>query len=81
MTLPYERRRSVIQAREFLEELRQNNALSEEIRKEANRLLRHYPWPYEVFQAAQQELLDPRLIIEPVFGLSVEYKSQYAFLP
>ena len=43
MTMPAERSRTVIQAGAFLKELRANGDLPEEIRREAHRLLRHYP--------------------------------------
>lgn len=43
MTMPYERTRSVVQAREFLEKLRRSADVPESVRNEAHRLLRHYP--------------------------------------
>jgi hypothetical protein len=43
MTMPYERTRAVVQAREFLEELMRSADVPESVRKEAHRLLRHYP--------------------------------------
>jgi len=43
MTMPNERTRSILQARDFLRQLRRDESLPEAIRKEANRLLRHYP--------------------------------------
>jgi len=43
MTTPHERTRSVVQAREFLRELARSTDVSESVRTEARRLLRHYP--------------------------------------
>lgn len=43
MTTPNERTRSVIQAREFLQELMRSADVPESVRTEARRLLRHYP--------------------------------------
>jgi len=43
MTMPNERTRSVVQAREFLQELMHSADLPESVRREARRLLRHYP--------------------------------------
>lgn len=46
MTMPDERTRSLLQTRDFLEELcssGQTPGVPEEVRREARRLLRHYP--------------------------------------
>jgi hypothetical protein len=43
MTMPVERARSVVQAREFLQELMHSTDVPESVRREARRLLRHYP--------------------------------------
>lgn len=43
MTMPSERTRAVIQAREFLQELSQDVSLPESFRRRAKGLLRHYP--------------------------------------
>ncbi len=43
MTTTDERTRALVQAGAFLKELRADRALPESIRKEAHRLLRHYP--------------------------------------
>jgi hypothetical protein len=72
MTMPSERTRSVIQAREFLIELRGNLKLPESVRNEAHRLLRHYPSAYEMNEAARQELENPSLFLGPVFGFYPE---------
>lgn len=43
MTTPEERTRNVLQAGAFLKELQGDKSLPEAIRREAHRLLRHYP--------------------------------------
>lgn len=43
MTLPSERTRNLLQPGCFLMELRANESLPDRVRKEADRLLRHYP--------------------------------------
>lgn len=45
MTTPYERTRSVLQAKEFLQmlALAKEQEIPEQIRREAQRLLRHFP--------------------------------------
>ena len=55
MTLPCERTRSVIQAREFLIELSRNTDLPEAIRSQAKQLLRHYPSRLEMLGVGQLE--------------------------
>ncbi|WCM54475.1 hypothetical protein OH720_13545 [Pseudomonas sp. WJP1] len=55
MTMPHERTRSIIQARDFLVDLSQDQALPESIRNEARRLLRHYPTSNEVLLAGKVE--------------------------
>lgn len=72
MTMPNERTRSVIQAREFLIKLRADEALPEAVRNEAHRLLRHYPTNSDVLRAGRQELSERRLIIEPVFSSEID---------
>lgn len=53
MTLPYERTRAVVQTREFLVELSRNTDLTEAIRLEAKRLLRHFPSKADVLLAGR----------------------------
>lgn len=59
MTLPYERSRAVIQTGDFLRRLISpytENGLKKipkAVREEALRLLRHYPHPYELHEAAK----------------------------
>ncbi|HFD4317064.1 TPA: BPSL0761 family protein [Pseudomonas aeruginosa] len=43
MTTVYERTRSVVQTREFLQVLSKDKSLPESIRRQAETLLRHYP--------------------------------------
>ncbi|HHX6570241.1 TPA: BPSL0761 family protein [Pseudomonas aeruginosa] len=55
MTMPSERTRSIIQAREFLVDLSRDKTLPETVRIEARRLLRHYPTADEVLLAGKIE--------------------------
>lgn len=55
MTTPSERTRNILQAGAFLKELREDLALPERIRNEANRLLRHYPTVADVQTLAMIE--------------------------
>lgn len=55
MTIPEERTRNLLQAGAFLKELRKDETVTEEIRQEANRLLRHFPTVFEVRQLAELE--------------------------
>lgn len=68
MTMPSERTRSVIQAREFLIAIRSNASLPETVRNEAHRLLRHYPSVEDMNLVAARELRDPSLFLGPIFG-------------
>jgi hypothetical protein len=68
MTIPSERTRNILQAGAFLKELCADLTLPERIRKEANRLLRHYPTVTDVQTLAMIEssamgsnILSPRL--------------------
>ena len=72
MTMPHERTRSVIQAREFLLKLEGDKALPEVVRNEAHRLLRHYPTMSDVLRAGRQEVSESRLISEPVFSSEIK---------
>jgi len=55
MTLPYERHRAVINTREFLVQLccGEIKRIPAEVRDQARRLLRHYPSPIDLDQAAE----------------------------
>lgn len=55
MTMPLERTSSLIEARSFLYSLRSNSEVSEEVKRQAERLLRHYPTAREVMQLAAKE--------------------------
>lgn len=60
MTTPYERTRSLIQTKAFLEALlnpKQTPRAPQAVREEARRLLRHYPG-YAEIELAHQELPD-----------------------
>ena len=66
MTMPYERTRTIIQTRNFLQELRQDESLPENIRKEAHRLLRHLPEDHE---------LDHFALLSPLLWTRVDHKD------
>lgn len=55
MTMPDERTRSVLQTRQFLEELAraQIPGVPDEVRDEARRLLRHFPQKYDLVFSAE----------------------------
>ena len=55
MTTPYERTRSVIQARDFLVELSRDTSLPERVRRDAKFLLRHYPSQEDMLTASRIE--------------------------
>jgi hypothetical protein len=57
MTLPYERYRAVQYAREFLQDLldpKKTPKVPREIRQRALSVLRHYPYKYDMENAAQE---------------------------
>lgn len=57
MTLPYERLRAVNYAREFLYELldpKKTPKVPKAVRQQAYRVLRHYPYPFEMKMAAEK---------------------------
>ncbi len=55
MTMAYERTRSVVQAREFLQVLSKDKSLPENIRRQAENLLRHYPTAEAIWLAGRVE--------------------------
>jgi len=55
MTTVHERTRSVVQTRDFLRELANDNTLPETLRTQARVLLRHYPTPEQIWQAGRLE--------------------------
>lgn len=72
MTMPCERTRSVLQAREFLIELSQNTNLPDATRRQAKQLLRHYPSQMEMLDAGQlEEHLADGTIFQPVFSSTI----------
>ena len=73
MTMPSERTRAVIHAREFLQELSQDVSLSESIRWQAKQLLRHYPSRQEMLLAGQvEEQLTEGTLFQPTFSSSID---------
>ena len=56
MTMPYERTRALRWAGEFLREVRRSDKYSEEIRRQAHVILRHYPEALDIaYQSTQYE--------------------------
>ena len=58
MTLPYERTRAVLYAGDFLKRLASPynggiKGIRKEVREEARRLLRHYPWAVDLWRVAK----------------------------
>ena len=73
MTMPSERTRAVIHAREFLQELSQDVSLPEHIRRQARHLLRHYPSRREMLLAGQvEERLTEGTLFQPTFSSSID---------
>lgn len=73
MTMPNERTRSIIQTEAFLVELSKDKNISEEKRREARRLLRHYPSRKEMLLAGQiEEKLTEGSIFTPFFSSSID---------
>ena len=71
MTMPTERTRSIIQAREFLVDLSRDKTLPEVVRTEARRLLRHYPTAREVLLAGKVEERREGSLTEPFLSSSI----------
>jgi hypothetical protein len=73
MTMPYERSRAIVQTHEFLEQLSQDSSQSEEIRRVAINLLRHYPSKDEVLlQGRIQEGLEDKFGYPPFLSSKLE---------
>lgn len=78
MTLPYERTRAVIRAREFLERLMLPpraggiGDISGDVRREARWILRHYPHPFEI---CREDSFDPAAVEEHVERMESLNKS------
>ena len=62
MTTADERTRTILQTSEFLEELMAQRELPDDVRREARRLLRHYPGRQELWAIS---LECPRMIAKP----------------
>jgi hypothetical protein len=72
MTMPGERTRALIQARDLLVELAQDPALSESIQRQAHQLLRHYPHANEILRAGQLEERRVDRLTEPFLSSSID---------
>lgn len=72
MTMPHERTRSIIQARDFLVDLSHDQALPESIRNEARRLLRHYPTSNEILLAGKVEEQMKNGLTPPFLSSTIE---------
>ncbi|EME01667.1 hypothetical protein GFK97_03335 [Pseudomonas stutzeri] len=55
MTMAHERTRSVVQTRDFLQELARDTSLPESVRYQAKNLLRHYPTAETISLAGRAE--------------------------
>ncbi|MCK8664941.1 hypothetical protein M1M11_08615 [Pseudomonas azerbaijanoccidens] len=75
MTMPHERTRSIIQARDFLVDLSRNQALPESIRNEARRLLRHYPTSKEILLAGKVEEQMKNGLPTPFLSSKIDYEA------
>ncbi|WP_306296686.1 BPSL0761 family protein [Pseudomonas taiwanensis] len=73
--MPHERTRAVIQTHEFLKRLECDSTISEEVRRTAVQLLRHYPTRGEVLlQGMFEEALPVRFRISPFFSSTLAYQ-------
>ncbi|WP_329605981.1 MULTISPECIES: BPSL0761 family protein [Pseudomonas] len=73
MTMPHERSRAIVQTHAFLEQLSRDASQSEEVRRSAKHLLRHYPCESEVLmQGRIQEGLAARYGYQPFLGSKLE---------
>jgi len=72
MTLPHERTWAVVETGRFLAEVLANRRVPSSVREQARTLLRHDPSANNVFHAGWQALADPRLVLEPVFDVSID---------
>lgn len=75
MTMPHERTRSIIQARDFLVDLSRNQSLPASIRNEAHRLLRHYPTANEVLLAGKVEEQMNNGLSAPFLSSKIDYET------
>jgi hypothetical protein len=65
VTRPAERTRTLIQTRDFFLALKRDLSVAEDVRREAKRLLRHYP-------SVEEILLHGRILEEERFDLMIE---------
>ncbi|MBD0682683.1 BPSL0761 family protein [Pseudomonas sp. PSB11] len=72
MTMPSERTRALIQTRDFLVEIAQDSAMSESFRRQARKLLRHYPTSNEILRAGQLEERRVDRLTEPFLSSSID---------
>jgi hypothetical protein len=72
MTMPNERTRALIQARDFLVELSSDAALPEVAQRQALQLLRHYPSSREILLAGRLEEQRKDRLFEPFLSSSVD---------
>lgn len=73
MTMPHERSRAIVKTQEFLEQFSRDASQSEEIRKSAIHLLRHYPSKSEVLmQGRIQEGLAAKYGYQPFLSSKLE---------
>ncbi len=80
MTLPDERTWAVVETRRFLLALLTNRRVPAAVRGQAHTLLRHFPSASDMFYAGWQELADPRLVLEPIFGMNIDRSSSAVWL-
>jgi hypothetical protein len=65
MTMPNERTRNPLQTGGFLKELRADESLPDHVRKEAERLLRHYPTvnEFQLLAKIEASFIGPNLLM------------------
>ena len=74
MTLPDERYRAVMWAKRFLIDIsRHRSGLSEEMRNEANSILRHFPSEYDLDMAAEKAPFVFQKHMEPLYRMVKQY--------
>lgn len=73
MTMPHERSRAIVRTQEFLEQLSRDGSQSEDVRRSATHLLRHYPSKGEVLlQGRIQEGLAVKYGFPPFLSSKLE---------
>jgi len=77
MTLPDERYRAVMWAKRFLIDIsRHRSGLSEEMRNEANSILRHFPSEYDLDMAAEKAPFVFQKHMEPLYRMVKQYDME-----